>query len=79
MDLSPSETALIEMLRGEVTPTFTITVSRTEDHCVISTANPQDGVVVGAGTDFDTAYLSLCGVEVPPDRPTGGEPAAWLH
>ncbi len=79
MDLSPAETALIEMLRGEVAPSFTISITRTESHVVITTANPDDGVIIGAGPDFETAYLSLCGVDPNLDASAAGEPASSRH
>ena len=78
MDLSPAETALIEMIRGETVPTFTISVTKTDDLTVVTTSNPQDGVVIGAGHSFDAAYMSLCGVESP-DGLSDGEPAGLRH
>ena len=79
MDLSPSEAALIEMIRGETVPAFTITVTVNEHLTVVTTSNPQDGVIIGAGHSFDAAYMSLCGVESPTDGLSDGEPAGPRH
>ena len=75
MDLSPAETVIVGILRGEVHTDFALNVVRSDDTVLVTISSETDGVRIGDGQTFEEAFHSLCGRAGPTPPPIGGEPA----